>query len=217
MTPLINAPTAVNQIKLVTREHACYAMQVCIAERRSSKTVFQEALEKTNVIPFDLALEKAKNYVKNQTISLDDDVSSKSDTRQSHEEEENNHLSFKLLCPISMTPIREPVRGKHCRHFQCFDLLNFIESNSFPSGRRWKCPCCDKFVSLDSLEICGFFKDILEKNKAEISSDGKDSVWIYSNGRWNVVSSKKRRGASDLPPRHVVKRSKAALDVLVID
>ena len=210
MTPLISTPThSINHLKLVTCENACYAMQLCIAEYRSPHSVFQSALESTPLVPLNEALEKAKRYVNNQTISLDD-----SDDEDSDEGGNDSHLTFKLSCPISMSPMDVPVRGRMCRHFQCFDLFNFILSNSFPSGRRWKCPCCDNFVSLDSLEVCGLFKDMLEKHRKDVLSDGKDIVKIYSNGRWELMSPtlKKKLNAA---PQQEVKRTKVVEEIIL--
>lgn len=223
LTPYIAVPISINRVKLVTQENACYALQICIAEQRSPLTVFEEALKSIPTVPRNVALERAKQYVNNQTVCLDDNVAvggSRSKYKQEGEvPSDSSHLTFKLVCPISMTVMVEPVRGKRCQHFQCFDLFNFIETNSFPSGRRWKCPCCDSFVSLDSLELCGWFKDILMVHESKVTADGIDSVKMFSNGQWELVnpSSTSSKRNADVVAQQALKRNKVALEVIEID
>lgn len=232
LTPYITIPMGMNRIKLVAQENACYALQICIAELRSPLTVFNEALRSIPVIPIADALEKGKQYVNNQTVCLEHDNMAVSRGRYKQEVEgapgqddkgettvDSYHLTFKLVCPISMTVMNEPVRGQQCQHFQCFDLFNFIETNSFPSGRRWKCPCCDSFVSLDSLELCGWFKEILKIHESKVSADGIDSVKMFPNGLWELFSSSinNNKRKADVLPQQPTKRNKGALEVIEID
>jgi hypothetical protein len=53
-------------------------------------------------------------------------------------------LSF--TCPLGMVPIRVPVKGLHCKHVQCFDLMTFL--NVYQSmGDNAACPACYKKLS----------------------------------------------------------------------
>jgi hypothetical protein len=70
----------------------------------------------------------------------------------------------RLICPISLARIRTPVRGKKCRHMQCFDLEAYLVSNQKMSAinKRWTCPICDAPVKPPSdLFIDTWFVQIL--------------------------------------------------------
>jgi hypothetical protein len=204
----------------VTREEAKYALQLCVAEYRSPKVVFEETLRTIELINYDEAKNRAKDYVNDQTISLDDSDSDEEDPDSNKNAGKGAHLTFKLTCPISMTLMDIPVRGKNCRHLQCFELKNFIESNSFPSGRRWKCPCCDDFVALDSLTVCGLFRQMVTQYKKVVEDEGKDVVRIYQDGSWDLdeAGEKKRKSELALEQQHQQqnKKQKAVVEEIVI-
>lgn len=63
-----------------------------------------------------------------------------------------------LNCPIGLTRIKTPVKGRTCKHFQCFDFDNFIEINC--NRPLWRCPHCNEYVSYT--DIC------LDRNMVEI-------------------------------------------------
>ncbi|KEH22970.1 transcription factor-like protein [Medicago truncatula] len=63
-----------------------------------------------------------------------------------------------LNCPIGLTRIKTPVKGRTCKHFQCFDFDNFIEINCYRP--LWRCPHCNEYVSYT--DIC------LDRNMVEI-------------------------------------------------
>jgi len=196
LTGFITQPLSLNHIKLVTREDAKYGISLCIAEYQSPEDVFEEALRNITIVDYQEAQKRAKDYVNDQTISLDDSED-EADSKDGGAHR-GAHLKFKAVCPISMKAMEIPVRGKNCRHFQCFELFNFISSNSFPSGRRWKCPCCDNFVSLDSLEVCGFFRQVVAQHKTEIEEEGKDTVNVYSDGSWEICKEAEHKRRSDV-------------------
>ena len=83
----------------------------------------------------------AKEYLASQMVSMidsdDEDVTAESSQAQGNSRSEN--LSLSLLCSVSRTVIETPVRGRHCKHIQCFDLKNFLHSNSNLNGGRWRC------------------------------------------------------------------------------
>ena len=51
-------------------------------------------------------------------------------------------LKIPLSCPLSTVRIDTPVRGLFCKHFQCFDLRNYLTLISESSNPRWNCPVC---------------------------------------------------------------------------
>lgn len=38
-------------------------------------------------------------------------------------------INVSLICKISMCPMKTPVKGQWCDHYECFDLHTYIESN----------------------------------------------------------------------------------------
>jgi E3 SUMO-protein ligase PIAS1 len=77
----------------------------------------------------------AMDYVANQTVALvdsDDEGEGKASTG------ECNSLTLSLVCPTSKTLIETPVRGRNCKHLQCFDLRNYLRINEPVCGGR----CC---------------------------------------------------------------------------
>ena len=53
-----------------------------------------------------------------------------------HTHDRLNQFLLRLICP------------------QCFGLDSFLDLNKSPSGQRWKCGNCDKFLSYIDLEHC---------------------------------------------------------------
>ncbi|XP_028774835.1 E4 SUMO-protein ligase PIAL2 isoform X2 [Neltuma alba] len=85
-----------------------------------------------------------------------------------------------LTCPISFTRIKTPVKGRSCKHFQCFDFDNFININSRRPS--WRCPHCSQYVCYP--DIC------LDRNMVEILKNVGDNVaevLISADGSWKAV------------------------------
>lgn len=55
-----------------------------------------------------------------------------------------NELRVSLTCPLTMTPIKVPVRGDNCHHIAVFSLDNYLQSIEKSIIRRWECPLCKK-------------------------------------------------------------------------
>ena len=68
-------------------------------------------------------------------------------------------ITITLMCPITKTRIRQPIRGKNCTHLQCFDLANYVKSNY--TLRKWRCPLCNKPTL--SIRRCPLFQALLRR------------------------------------------------------
>ena len=164
-----------------------YGIQLAICQYNNPTGLLQKKLPLLPQISHEQAMNKAMKYIRDQTVSIDDS------SNDEEVETSNTQNSFSLNCPMSMTPIEKPVRGKKCKHLQCFDLASFIHSNSFPSGRRWRCSVCDSILSVDDLVQCGLFTNLV-KERAQINKDtGKDcsKVILYGDGKWRLEEVKK--------------------------
>ena len=195
LTPFVKNPERKNTLTLFTSENymSCkYAIQICLAEYRTPETLTKMLLS-TDIIQsksdirlrricYKSSVELAKRYVKNQTIVLDN-VGGGYVAMP---------LVFQITCPISMTPLTVPVRGARCKHMQCMDLSHFLHTNSFPSGRRWKCVICDELISPDSIVLCGLFKKMVSKH-ADEARNGRDKIEFCANGSWILKPEEKKR------------------------
>ena len=63
-------------------------------------------------------------------------------------------LKCKLACPLGKMRITIPVRGKLCKHIQCFDALLYLKMNEKKST--WICPICDQKTEYHHLFIDGY-------------------------------------------------------------
>jgi hypothetical protein len=59
-----------------------------------------------------------------------------------HEDLQIDHLAVSCLDPYSRELIETPVRGRHCLHFNCFDLQTFLTFQYHSRERSWRCPLC---------------------------------------------------------------------------
>ena len=83
------------------------------------------------------------------------------------------------------------MRGQQCTHLQCFDLRNYLTTNTIVSGGRWRCPCCELFVSVRDLVHCGLFQAILDDVGDQIVAGVRDCVFVKSDGTWQLAENKK--------------------------
>ncbi|XP_024992690.1 E4 SUMO-protein ligase PIAL2-like isoform X2 [Cynara cardunculus var. scolymus] len=87
-----------------------------------------------------------------------------------------------LHCPFSQHRIKIPVKGRLCKHPQCFDYKNFMEINS----RRptWKCPVCSKPICNLDIRIDQDFVKILN----EVAEDVSDVI-MSADGSWTIMAT----------------------------
>ena len=110
--------------------------------------------------PFDKILPIIK---KENSITMKDSIWFLKSTFSCLELKDEDFLSslmkkLSLKCPISLSRIKIPVRGKHCKHVQCFDLRSFVEENT------WICPCCNSILDLRMLIVDPFYLVIVSKD-----------------------------------------------------
>ncbi|XP_062228137.1 uncharacterized protein LOC133926299 isoform X2 [Phragmites australis] len=56
-----------------------------------------------------------------------------------------------LNCPISFRRIKTPIKGRLCKHYQCFDYDNYMEMNL--RKPTWRCPYCNTPSNFINLRI----------------------------------------------------------------
>jgi len=78
-----------------------------------------------------------------------------------------------LTCPLTQERLREPARGVHCQHLQCFELEAFLVTTAaMPFHRRWRCPICDSPLPPEKLALCDltrtFLREVLTASSASL-------------------------------------------------
>lgn len=72
-------------------------------------------------------------------------------------------MKVSLRCPLALTRITAPAKGKRCHHQQCFDLENFLE---YWRSSKFECPVCNKNTAYPSmLVVLLYIETALEKYK----------------------------------------------------
>ena len=172
-----------------------YAINVAVCEYTPPGDLYDQLMGKAeggDVIMPKLSLRSAKRMLKeciaNNTISLDSD-----EEEGNEKESESDFLTFSLLCHASKKCIETPVRGQSCSHLQCFDLRNYLNTNSVVCAKRWKCPYCEKFVSIRDLVHCGLFQAILDDVGDKIVPGVRDNVRVNADGTWVLLGENKLR------------------------
>ena len=74
-----------------------------------------------------------------------------------------------LVCPLSLSPIEIPARGRQCRHLQCFDLRSFFELNKAFSVARYRCGVCSHVLNPTNLIVDAYLMDVIDSIRYEIS------------------------------------------------
>jgi hypothetical protein len=75
---------------------------------------------------------------------------------------------------------------------QCFDLRNYLSINQFISGTRWRCACCESFVSIYNLEYCSFTKYLIDEFRTKVTWN-RDRVEFCSDGTSQLLEPQKTR------------------------
>jgi hypothetical protein len=203
LTALMLTNKDIQELKLCSYDENIYGIQVALCEYFSPEKLFELCLHHPTLqgerslsihkLTYQEGLEIGLRYVDNTTmaISLDDDIDndrSAQDCKLTH----THFIKFGLLCPFSQLPMVTPVRGIHCKHMQCFDLRNYLESNKAISGTRWRCGVCEGFIAVRDLVVDGFCLKILDDVKDQVNSD-RETVELFQDGTWKLSTENRLR------------------------
>ena len=184
----ICAKEVIEKIGTDTELTGSYAIHLAVCEYITSEDLFANLLKTIQTLSLKDAREMAKKYLQNQTVSIDSDS-------EVGDFSSNSSLTLSLLCPISKKTMKTAVRGRLCKHIQCFDLETFIHSNKHITGGRWRCGVCENFLSVQDLIKCGLYETILHLYK---DTPLADKVSFKSDGSWNLKDEKKQlRGVGE--------------------
>lgn len=85
-----------------------------------------------------------------------------------------------LNCPITYTRIKTPVKGRLCKHLQCFDFSNFVDINTRRPS--WRCPHCNQCVCYSDIHVDQNMVKVLK----EVGDEVVDVI-ISADGSWKAV------------------------------
>jgi hypothetical protein len=182
LTEFVDNPNKSVRIEMISYDTEPFFWFLSICRKRSVRTLYNSLVEPSSLEAIEYvdrqqSLVKAQKFANESTISLDFD-----------DEVDSSHIkAFKvsLYCPSSLKLMTTPVRGKKCSHFQCFDLESYLALNEIVSGTRWRCLCCEQFVSVQDLQVCGLTDDILTEFKGK-TNDQCNKVEFCSNGSYSL-------------------------------
>ncbi|KAJ3392189.1 SUMO ligase siz1 [Entophlyctis sp. JEL0112] len=100
------------------------------------------------------------------------------------------HVSLKD--PSSRQRIRTAIRGKLCRHPQCFDFEFYLMMNK--THPTWTCPVCSKIAPLNDVFVDGYFMELLD---AAAHDPDIESAEIEANGTWRLNIEDARENKRD--------------------
>lgn len=98
-------------------------------------------------------------------------------------------MRVSLRCPLMLSRMVTPVKGRRCTHLQCFDLDNFLHYAR--ANAKFECPVCNKRTATpDELLVSPYIEKALELFQCE-------DVDIDMEGQLTAVASKRRGAQSD--------------------
>lgn len=99
-------------------------------------------------------------------------------------------MKVSLKCPLGLTRILTPVKGRKCQHVQCFDLDTFLQYARGSS--KFECPVCNKVTAQPSKLIISPYIQHALRQFSEC-----DEVEITKTGDMIAVERKQTGVASD--------------------
>ena len=100
-------------------------------------------------------------------------------------------ITLDVTDPYTSSIFEIPVRGKSCRHNQCFDLDVFLQTRasktpSEPCGPdQFRCPLCGGDARPENLVIDGFFREVREELSRINRLDAR-AIVLQEGGDWQI-------------------------------
>ena len=159
--------------------------------------------------------DKTEARIKEQLSTTDPDV-----------EVVNGNIAIGVIDPFSSCLIDTPVRGKTCKHYECFDLDIFLQTRLGSPSKPdlFKCPICDGDARPQSLVIDDWFADILKKIKDMGRTDVK-AIMLNDQAAWWIKEAEIEGESGDGTGRRYedaraassTKRRQSEMEVIEID
>ncbi|KAL9605447.1 MAG: hypothetical protein Q9179_001359 [Wetmoreana sp. 5 TL-2023] len=114
----------------------------------------------------------------------------------------NVSFTLNLADPYTSYIWDVPMRGKNCRHDECFDLDTFLQTRSSRKPNQpcdadqFKCPICGGDARPQSLVKDEFFvalrQELAKKNRLDVKA-----IVLQQNGQWEIKEEEKTGEAGD--------------------
>jgi len=88
-------------------------------------------------------------------------------------------MQLNLCCPLTLVRIQDcPVRGRYCKHWDCFELSAFLSVNhKLPFNQRWRCPVCSLSCRPEDLAVDAAALQLLRATaKSKMTQIGLDAA-----------------------------------------
>lgn len=110
-------------------------------------------------------------------------------------------ITIDLTDPFTSCMWELPVRGKNCRHNQCFDLNVFLQTrgskaSNFSAPEQFKCPICGSDARPQTLTMDMLFVNIREELQQTGRLDVK-AVILDGQGAWTIKEEDKKGESGD--------------------
>lgn len=203
ITQHISNPNISQTMEIGAKDTSLYYVQVALCEYISPESVCRTLMGSGEGCMQKLSYEQghanAMKYANVDTVVLDSDSDDEGEKPGANNDKVT--LTFSLLCPVSMSAIEIPVRGSACKHLQCFDLMNYLNSNKSVCGGRWRCAVCENFVAVDDLVLDGMMSEMISEY-GHLVTGSRDKIQFSSDGEWTFMNEnrlryRKKRSAED--------------------
>jgi hypothetical protein len=118
----------------------------------------------------------------------------------------SDQVSLGVCCPLSFTPISTPVRGTSCRHLECFDLGNYLETRPRrtgwepPNADCWRCPICRGDARPSELIVDRFLEGVLRKlRECGLGGEEARNISVRLDGTWEIKQTKSTEEKKENP------------------
>ena len=180
-------------LTLCSKDGEMYGIQIALCEHVSPDALFDQCMasgEKSSIakMNYQNGWKQSMKHFDKETLVLDsDDEDDDDDAVNGNKNNAIESVTISLICPVMMKVIQTPVRGKRCKHLNCFDLKTYLHSNANVSGGRWRCFVCEDFVPVDELVYDGFLAQVLETFSKDINTTTRSKVQLMNDGSWNLL------------------------------
>ncbi len=190
--------TQKQELSLCAKDCELYGIQVAVCEYTTPDELYDICMSrgmKGSIAKMNYhdGLKHAMKHFEKEMLVLDsddeDDHGKKDNSNDSGGSGHIDSVTCSLICPVTKQVIKTPVRGKYCKHLNCFDLKTYLHTYAKVSGGRWRCFVCEDFVSVDELVYDGFVAQVLETFGDEIDTTTRDKVQLFSDGTWKLLTT----------------------------
>ncbi|MCJ1291691.1 hypothetical protein MMC34_003236 [Xylographa carneopallida] len=136
-------------------------------------------------------LSTVKGYIRHDEMTMIERIKTRLKPTDSDVEVLNGDIIVDINDPYSSSLITTPARGASCRHYECFDLDNFLGTRlGSPKGspcqpEQFRCPICNGDARPESLVLDQWFCEVLAEIRRRDRLDAR-SIIIDASGAWRI-------------------------------